>query len=127
MLRGLVNQLALPVAVPLDEVARKRSFGAAITLTYELAGFTLKDVQTKLKSDKAQVSRWESGCEGIIFPKLVDLMDACGNDTPVLWMPHQRGYDLASVRRRETELERRLRLKEEECEALKRVLMGRLG
>lgn len=52
-------------------------------------------------------------------------MDACGNDTPVLWMLHQRGYDLHSVRRRETELERRLRLAEEENAALKRVLMGR--
>lgn len=54
-------------------------------------------------------------------------MDVCGNDVPVLWQLHQRGYDLDSVRRRESELERRLRLLEEENTALRRVLTGRVA
>lgn len=62
---------------------------------------------------KAQFSRWLSGTEGILWPKLENLMDKCGNDAPVLWMLHQRGYDLTSLRRRESETERLLREKTE--------------
>lgn len=51
-------------------------------------------------------------------------MDACGNDAPLLWMLHARGYDLSSLRRRETETERRLRMALEENAALRRVLQG---
>lgn len=120
-----MTQLALPVSVPLEEVARKKSFGAAITMTYELADLEPKEVIERIKCDKAQLSRWESGGEGITYTKLSALMDACGNDAPVLWMLHQRGYDLASVRRRETETERENRPLREELTALKRVLMGR--
>ena len=83
-----------------------------------------KQVADKGHFDKAQLSRWESGAEGVCWPKLVTLMDVCGNDAPVLWQLHQRGFDLASVRRRESELERQLRSMTEERDALKRVLLG---
>lgn len=118
------TQLALPVDVSVDEIARKRDFGQAITLTYDAAGLVPKQVLDKLRADKTQLSRWESGEEGIKWPKLAALMDVCGNDVPVLWQAYQRGIDLHSIRRRETELERRLRLAEEENAALRRVLMG---
>ena len=39
-------------------------------------------------------------------------------------MIHQRGYDMASLRRRESELERQLREAREENLALRRVLVG---
>lgn len=51
-------------------------------------------------------------------------MDACGNDAPVLWMLHQRAYDLSSLRRTETETERQNRMLREENAALRRVLIG---
>ena len=124
MLRGLVNQLALPVQVPEAEILRKRSLGAAITLCYELAGMVPKQVTDEGHFDKAQLSRWEAGTEGVLWPKLDALMDVCGNDAPVLWMLHQRGYDLGTVRPRESELQRQLRLVTEENTALKRVLLG---
>lgn len=104
------------------EVARKPTLGSSILLCMELAGFDLDKEVPGLKVDKAQFSRWKSGEEGIKWPKLVALMDACGNDAPLLWMLHARGFDLGSLRRRETELERRLRLVEEENAALRRVL-----
>jgi hypothetical protein len=49
-------------------------------------------------------------------------MDACGNDAPLLWMAHQRGYDLGTMRKRETELQRENRELREQVDALKRVL-----
>lgn len=121
-----VAQLSLPTQVSPVEVARKQSLGGAIELCAEAAGYALdKQLASDLGVDKAQFSRWTSGTEGVIWPKLEALMDRCGNDAPVLWMFHRRGYDLHSVRRRESELERELREAREENAALRRVLMGR--
>lgn len=117
------QQISLPVEVRPQEVMRKQSLGAAIELCAELGGYSLdKSLQQDLGVDKAQFSRWLSGNEGVQWPKFVALMDRCGNDAPVLWMLHQRGYDLASVRRRETELEaENRRLREDLC-AMRRVM-----
>ena len=119
-----MTQLSIPIELGAHEVARKPSLGAAIELCVEAAGLEPKRVTADLGMDKGQWSRWTSGAEGVVWPRLEKLMDRCGNDAPVLWQLHQRGYDLHSVRRRETELERRLRHAEEENAALRRVLMG---
>lgn len=109
-----MNQVAIPLEISPTEVARKASLGAAIELCAELGGYALdKTLQQELGADKAQFSRWQSGQEGILWPKFVKLMDTCGNDAPMLWMLHQRGYDLGSLRKRESETERRLRKAEE--------------
>lgn len=117
-------QLGIPVEVTPVEVSRESSLGAAISLCAKAAGLEPKQLQAELKLDKAQWSRWESGGEGVLWPKLVAVMDHCGNDAPLLWMLHARGYDLNSLRKRETELERELRQAREENKALRRVLQG---
>lgn len=108
-----MNQLGIPSDVTPQEVMREQSLGGAISLCAKAAGLAPKQVQDALKSDKAQYSRWVENKEGILWPKLTALMDECGNDAPLLWMLHQRGYDLSSLRRQETEMERRLRISEE--------------
>jgi hypothetical protein len=125
-----VNQLGFPSKVTAQEIARKTSLGGAIALCAEAAGLEPKQVQEKLKTDKAQWSRWESGAEGIVWPKFTALMDVCGNDAPLLWMNYARGYDLSSLRRLETELERQIRELKEANELLlhdKRVLTEALA
>jgi len=123
-------QIAIPVEVTPAQVAMERSLGAAIELCAKAAGLEPKQVMDALKNadgkamDKAQWSRWASGAEGIVWPKFIALMDVCGNDAPLLWMLHARGYDLHSLRKRETELERDLRRAREENAALRRVLQG---
>lgn len=122
-------QLGIPSTVTPAEVAREKSLGGAIDLCAKAAGLEPKQVMDALKvdgkaMDKAQWSRWVSGQEGVVWPKFEALMDACGNDAPLLWMLHARGYDLHSLRKRESETERRLRVVEEENAALRRVLMG---
>jgi len=118
-----MNQLAIPASVRPEEVARKQSLGGAIELCAELGGYALdKTLQQELGVDKAQFSRWQSGTEGVLWPKFERLMDECGNDAPVLWMVHQRGYDLYSLHKRETETERELREAREEIAALRRVI-----
>lgn len=118
LLRGVV-QLALPSKVTPVEIAREQSLGGSIELCAKVAGFSLdKELQVRLEADKAQFSRWLAGTEGIVWPKLRRLMDICGNHAPVLWMLHQLGYDLHSLRRRETELEAELRQAREQIAAL---------
>jgi plasmid maintenance system antidote protein VapI len=113
------SQIGLPIDLRPEEVIRKKTLGGAIELCAEAAGFELdKSLQQVLGVDKAQFSRWLSGQEGVIWPKLVKLMDTCGNHAPVLWMAHQCGYDLNSMRQRENELQRQNRLLREQNAAL---------
>jgi hypothetical protein len=119
----MTHQISLPVDVRPEEVMRKQSLGSAIELCAELGGYALdKTLQQELNVDKAQFSRWQSGTEGVQWPKFTALMDRCGNDAPVLWMLHQRGYDLHSVRRRESALERENRELREDLAAARRLL-----
>ena len=121
-----VAQPSLPLGkVSSDEIARKRSFGEAIGLAAELAGYDLdKQASTDIGMDKGQWSRIQSGQEGIKWEKLRTFLDKVGNDVPLLWMLHQRGYDLHSLRKRESVTERELRETREENAALRRLLMG---
>ena len=123
MTNQISQQISLPIEVRPEELARKRTLGAAIELCAELAGYGLsKQIQELLDVDKAQFSRWLSGQEGIHWAKFTALMDACGNDAPLLWMVQQRGYDLSSLRKTQTETERQLTLARQEVDALRRVL-----
>lgn len=117
------QQISIPVEVRPEEVMRKQSLGGAIELCAELGGYALdKTLQQELGVDKAQFSRWQSGIEGIQWDKFRSLMDKCGNDAPVMWMLHQRGYDLHSVRRRESALEAENRRLRDDLMAMRRVL-----
>ena len=118
-----MNQLAFPSTVTPQEVAREKTLGGAISLCAKAAGYEGKEVMDALKvdgkaMDKAQWSRWESGQEGVVWPKFVALMDFCGNDAPLFWMLHDRGYDLSSLRRQESETERALRIAQERIHQL---------
>lgn len=118
-------QIALPVEIDLDAVVRKKSLGGAIELCAELAGFELdKQLSSRMHVDKSQFSRWHSGEEGIKWPKLQLLMDTCGNDAPAMWMMHDRGWDIKSFRKLESETERENRLLREENQALRRLMLG---
>ena len=112
-----MHQLGFPSEVTPQEIAREQTLGGAIDLCVKAAGLTPKELQDELKTDKAQFSRWTDGKEGILWPKFVALMDKCGNDAPLFWMLQARGYDLASLRKRETETERALRIAHEQLAA----------
>lgn len=123
-----MNQVSIPSPVTPEEVCREHTLGGAIELCAKAGGFQLdKELQSELEVDKAQFSRWQSGTEGILWPKLVRLMDACGNDAPLFWMLQARGYDLHSLRKLENETERENRQLREEVAALRRSLMGAMA
>lgn len=118
-------QTGLPVEVDFEAVKRQKSLGGAIALCAGLAGFELdKQLSSRLKVDKSQLSRWQSNSEGIMWPKLDLVMDVCGNDAPVLWQLHQRGYDLHSLHKLESATEKENRMLRQENAALRRVMLG---
>ena len=116
--------------VPIEEIPRKPTLGKALEYCAELAGYSYdKQIEQALNKhgchiDKTQLSRWQQGSEGIKWEKLSALMDVCGNDAPLFWMLHQRGYDLHTLRKLETEFQRQNRLLREENAALRRALAG---
>ena len=119
------TQISLPADVSPREVEREKTLGGAIDLCIKAAGFDCdKRLQADLGVDKGQFSRWLSNQEGISWEKFERLMDHCGNDAPLFWMLHQRGYELASLHKRESEVEQQNRMLREENQALRRVLMG---
>lgn len=119
-----MSQVAFPIDVSASEIAREKTLGGSIGLCIKAAGYEPKEVQAALKLDKGQWSRWESGQEGVVWPKLVSVMDYCGNNSPVLWMAYDRGYDLSRMVKRESEIERQNRMLREENNALRRVLQA---
>lgn len=131
-----MNQLGFPSDVTAQEVAREKTFGGAIALCAKAAGLEPKQVTDAVRTsegkalDKAAWSRWVNDNEGVEWPKLVQIMDKCGNDAPLLWMLHARGYDLSSLRRQESETERLLRIEREaraKAEEKVRVLIEAIG
>lgn len=132
MKRDDSSQFLVPLHTPVMDVdpiliAKQPSMTKALQLCQTLSGkddaqFYGKDGIVK---DQAQWSRI-MGASPHNFPhdKLNLFMDIAGNEVPFLWLAHMRGYDLSSLRQRETETEKKLRLAEEEILALRRVLVG---
>jgi hypothetical protein len=123
------QQSLIHVEVPLSGLALKKCLGNSIEFCAELAGYSY-DKELEHAVEKAgykkfaagQLTRWKQGAEGVTWDRLTALMNVCGNDAPVLWMLQDRGYDLSSVRRMESTVERENRLLREENAALRRVL-----
>lgn len=73
----------------------------------------------KAAVDSATWSRIKSGLASPCWDTLDALMDAMGNELPLLWMLHRRGWDPKSLRRYETDVERENRMLREEVAQLK--------
>lgn len=91
-------------------VRRQPTLLAAIKLCISLAGLEAdKEVYIPLGIDAGHWSRIMRGEAHFPVDRLCDLMDLCGNDAPMLWLVDRRGFDLSSLRRKESETERQLR------------------
>lgn len=127
-------QYALPMKHTMQEIDpaliyRQPTLTKALQLGQTLSG--LDDAQfygaNGIVKDQAQWSRimGQSGSANFPQDKLPLFMDIAGNEAPLLWLCHARGYDLSSLRQRESETERELRIARERIQQLehdKRVL-----
>ena len=118
-----------PIDVDPALVHRQPSMIAAIQLCLQAAGIADKEACISLGLDAAHWSRMLSG--GAHFPLhlLGPLMDMAGNEAPLEWLAHSRGYALDPL---ETELERQVREEQErnarldaENRMLRELLVGR--
>jgi hypothetical protein len=88
-------------------VMAQPSLLGAIKLCISVAGFdSEKQVYGALEIDAGHWSRIARGEAHFPVDKLPALMDLCGNEAPLVWLTHARGYDVASLRKRETDIER---------------------
>lgn len=100
-------------------IATQQTMLAAIKLCISLGGFDAdKEVYGLLGIDAGHWSRIHKGEAHFPVNKLCALMDLAGNEAPLMWLVHARQYDLSSLRKRETETERKLRLALERIEEL---------
>lgn len=106
-----------PVDVEPTLVHRQKSMLAAIALCMQAAGIADKEACLALGLDPAHWSRIVAGNAHFPLSLLGPLMDLCGNEAPLEWLAHSRGYEL---RRLETELERENRLLREQLAEEKR-------
>lgn len=104
------DALDVPFEYAIARARECRTLGDAIKACAAAAGLDLdKQVSEPLRFDKAQLSRWESGQEGIKWEKLKRIMDWCGNVIPILWMNIQAGFDPYSLRIAESHAEKIVR------------------
>lgn len=99
--------------VPLELVLRQSTLAGAIALCVQVSGLEDKEVYLSLGIDAGHWTRIMKGDAHFPVNKLGDLMDLCGNEAPMIWIVHSRGYDMSSLRKRETETEKLLRQAQE--------------
>lgn len=107
----------------------------AIGLCMATAGYTLdKEVADAVGMSTSALSKWKDNVDKN-WAHMQDLMTVCNSEIPLLWMVNKMAYDISALRKKETELERQLRLKEEELakermehqaalSALRKIMVG---
>lgn len=118
-----------PIDVDPALVHRQPSLLAAIQLCMQAAGIADKEACIELGIDPAHWSRMVSGSAHFPLHLLGPLMDLAGNEAPLEWLAHSRGYELQPL---ESELERQIREEQErnarldaENRMLRELLVGR--
>jgi hypothetical protein len=104
--------------VTYSDLNRVPSFEAAIRLVMESSGLQDKSIAIESEIDAAQLSKIASGQAGILPSKLSRLQKACGSYLPLFYLCWAEGFDPLTMRQKEVELERKLRLAEERNQAL---------
>lgn len=122
-----VRRSPSPVDVTREALGKIKCFAQAVVKCTDAAGVQDKTVIADLSYDpRASVdaatwSRIKHGAASPSWPTLDALMDAMGNELPLMWALHQRGYDPTSLRRYETDIERENRtLREQLAEQIRK-------
>jgi hypothetical protein len=129
-----LRQLALPmpgkvIAVDLADIMKQPSGAAAIALCATRAGKLDKIIAADIGAQESVWSRIQTTGKGFSLEQLSLLMDTCGNEAPLEWLLLHRNYDPRSLRKLETDTEKKLREAEErvlQLEHDKRVLIDAL-
>lgn len=105
-----------PQAIDPELIARQPSMTKALQLCQTLSGLDDKAFigAGGVVKDAAQWSRiMGAGQHNFPQDSLNLFMDKAGNEAPMLWLLHSRGYDITTLRKLESETERELRITRE--------------
>jgi hypothetical protein len=115
--------------VSTDLVVKQPSFHAAIVLCVQLSGLEEKEVYLSLSIDAGHWTRIMKGEAHFPTNKLNALCDLCGNEAPLQWWAHSRGYGLVVLKseaeRRAETAEKALREERDKVRWLTDMLQGR--
>lgn len=106
-------------------IARQPTMTKALQLCQTLSGLDDKAFigSGGVVKDAAQWSRiMSSGQHNFPQDQFNKFMDMAGNEAPMLWLLHSRGYDITALRKLETETERALRIEREQTAKLRERL-----
>ena len=93
-----------------EVIHAQRSFSAAIALAVSASGLDDKEVYITLEIDASHWTKIRKGEANFPVDKLNRLMDLLGNEVPLRWLAHSRGYGLHLI---QSESERRLQAAEQ--------------
>jgi len=103
-----------PQKVDPQTIAAIPNMTRAIVLCSDMAGLhNDKDQARSLGIDASTWSQIKQGQRAFPHDRYSEMFDQFGNEIPLLFLLHQRGYDLNSLHKRESETERLLREKTE--------------
>lgn len=112
----------------LELVVKQRTFSGAIALCVQMSGLDEKEVYMALEIDAGHWTRIMKGDAHFPVNKLSDLMDLCGNESPLMWLANHRGYGLvvlqSEAERRAEAAELALRNEREKTKLLMEIVNG---
>ena len=115
--------------VPLELVLKQPSLSGAVALCVQLSGLDDKEIYLSLGIDAGHWTRIMKGDAHFPLNKLNDLCTMCGNESPLIWWAHSRGYGLVMLK---SEAERRaemaaaeLLMEREKNKLLMQLLQGK--
>lgn len=113
----------------LELVINQRTLSAAIALCVQMSGLDDKEVYLSLEIDAGHWNRIMKGDAHFPVNKLSDLMDLCGNEAPLMWLAHHRGYGLvvlqSEAEKRAESAELALRAEREKNKMLMEIVQGK--
>jgi len=117
------------VEVPLGLIVRQPSLSGAVALCVQSSGLDDKEVYLTLGIDAGHWTRIMKGDAHFPINKLGDLMSLCGNEAPLMWLAHSRGYGLVLLKseaeRRAEQAEARAKAAEEKARWLEDLISRR--
>lgn len=115
--------------IPLELVLKQSTLSGAIALCVQLSGLDDKEVYLSLGIDAGHWTRIMKGDAHFPVNKLNDLCTMCGNEAPLQWWAHSRGYGLVMLRseaeRRAEDAEKRAKEMEQQIRFLTQILQGK--
>lgn len=124
-----LSRRAIVTDIPLSLVIAQTCMSSAIALCIQAAGLQESEVSLSLGIDAGHWTRIKKGDAHFPLNKLNGLMNLCGNEVPLTWLAHSRGYGLVLLKseaeRQRDEAEHALDLERQKTQMLMELLKGK--